>query len=190
MPRCAPCCCRKPRAASRAALRRPAAPALRLAADARALLQSATLCRPVRAAGPRRARGRHDRPARARVRVRARAGDRPRAGGGALASWVEGEFLNTDAGFGALSLERVEAASARPRRSGAGRVRNARRSARAQALVARRTRGIPDSAPNVATRGVRMIPQPGFPSAFACYPRRVYRKRAAGAPRRVSAHNR
>jgi len=29
-------------------------------------------------------------------------------GGGALAGWVEGEFLNTDAGFGALSLERVE----------------------------------------------------------------------------------
>jgi hypothetical protein len=29
-------------------------------------------------------------------------------GGGALAGWVEGEFLHTDAGFGALSLERVE----------------------------------------------------------------------------------
>jgi hypothetical protein len=29
--------------------------------------------------------------------------------GGALAGWVEGEFLHTDAGFGALSLERVEA---------------------------------------------------------------------------------
>jgi hypothetical protein len=30
-------------------------------------------------------------------------------GGGALAGWVEGEFLHTDAGFGALILERVEA---------------------------------------------------------------------------------
>jgi len=30
-------------------------------------------------------------------------------GGGALAAWVEGEFLHTDAGFGALSLERIEA---------------------------------------------------------------------------------
>jgi hypothetical protein len=29
-------------------------------------------------------------------------------GGGALAGWVEGEFLHTDAGFGALSLESVE----------------------------------------------------------------------------------
>ncbi len=29
-------------------------------------------------------------------------------GGGAIASWVEGRFVNTDAGFGALSLERVE----------------------------------------------------------------------------------
>jgi hypothetical protein len=28
--------------------------------------------------------------------------------GGPVASWVEGEFLNTDAGFGALTLERVE----------------------------------------------------------------------------------
>ncbi len=30
-------------------------------------------------------------------------------GGGALAGWVEGAFLHTDAGFGALSLDRVEA---------------------------------------------------------------------------------
>jgi hypothetical protein len=29
-------------------------------------------------------------------------------GGGALAAWVEGEFLHTDAGFGALTLERIE----------------------------------------------------------------------------------
>ena len=29
-------------------------------------------------------------------------------GGGAIAGWVEGRFLNTDAGFGALSVERVE----------------------------------------------------------------------------------
>jgi hypothetical protein len=29
-------------------------------------------------------------------------------GGGAIASWVEGHFVNTDAGFEALSLERVE----------------------------------------------------------------------------------
>jgi hypothetical protein len=30
-------------------------------------------------------------------------------GGGSLAGWVEGAFLHTDAGFGALTLERVEA---------------------------------------------------------------------------------
>jgi hypothetical protein len=30
-------------------------------------------------------------------------------GGGALAGWVEGQFLHTDAGFGALRLDRVEA---------------------------------------------------------------------------------
>jgi hypothetical protein len=30
-------------------------------------------------------------------------------GGGAIAGWVDGRFLNTDAGFGALSVERVEA---------------------------------------------------------------------------------
>jgi hypothetical protein len=29
-------------------------------------------------------------------------------GGGAVASWVEGRFVHTDAGFGALVLERVE----------------------------------------------------------------------------------
>lgn len=29
-------------------------------------------------------------------------------GGGAIAGWVEGRFLNTDAGFGALLVERVE----------------------------------------------------------------------------------
>jgi len=29
-------------------------------------------------------------------------------GGGAIAGWVDGRFLNTDAGFGALSVERVE----------------------------------------------------------------------------------
>lgn len=33
-------------------------------------------------------------------------------GGGALAGWVEGQFLHTDAGFGALRFDRVE----RPRR--------------------------------------------------------------------------
>jgi hypothetical protein len=30
------------------------------------------------------------------------------AGGGAIASWIEGRFVHTDAGFAALSLERVE----------------------------------------------------------------------------------
>ncbi|HEX2679430.1 MAG TPA: hypothetical protein VHM19_22420 [Polyangiales bacterium] len=29
-------------------------------------------------------------------------------GGGLIAGWVEGRFLNTDAGFGALQIERVE----------------------------------------------------------------------------------
>ena len=29
-------------------------------------------------------------------------------GGGAMAGWVEGRFLNTDAGFGAVTVERVE----------------------------------------------------------------------------------
>lgn len=31
------------------------------------------------------------------------------AGGGAVAAWIEGVFLYTDAGFGALAIERVEA---------------------------------------------------------------------------------
>jgi len=81
---------------------------LRLAADARALLQSATY------AGLCVQQGRAE-PSGGPIGLRAPGFVFERAlvigrepGGGALASWVEGEFLNTDAGFGALSLERVE----------------------------------------------------------------------------------
>jgi hypothetical protein len=98
-----------PDAASRvASVRLAAGSALRLAADARALLQSATY------AGLCVQQGRAE-PSGGVIGLRAPGFVFERAlligrepGGGALASWVEGEFLNTDAGFGALSLERIE----------------------------------------------------------------------------------
>jgi hypothetical protein len=81
---------------------------LRLAADARALLQRAKY------AGLCVQQGRAE-PSAGAIGLRAPGFVFERAlvigrepGGGAVASWVEGEFLNTDAGFGALSLERVE----------------------------------------------------------------------------------
>jgi hypothetical protein len=98
-----------PDAASRvASVRLATGSALRLAADARALLQGATY------AGLCVQQGRAE-PSGGAIGLRAPGFVFERAlvigreqGGGALASWVEGEFLNTDAGFGALSLERVE----------------------------------------------------------------------------------
>jgi hypothetical protein len=98
-----------PEAAGRVtSLRLVAGPALRLAADARALLQSATY------AGLCVQQGRAE-PAGGALGLRAPGFVFERAlvigrepGGGPVASWVEGKFLNTDAGFGALSLERVE----------------------------------------------------------------------------------
>ena len=91
-----------------ASVRLAAGSALRVAADARALLQSATY------AGLCVQQGRAE-PSGGAIGLRAPGFVFERAlvigrepGGGAVASWVEGEFLNTDAGFGALSLERVE----------------------------------------------------------------------------------
>jgi hypothetical protein len=87
---------------------RPAAP-VTLSADARALLRSA------RYAGLCIQQGRAE-PSGGSLGLRAPGFVFERAlligrdgGGGAVASWVEGRFLHTDAGFGALSLERVEA---------------------------------------------------------------------------------
>jgi hypothetical protein len=99
-----------PEAATRAAaLRMTGGPALHLAADQRALLQSA------RYAGLCVQQGRAE-PSGGTIGLRAPGFVFERAlvigrepDGGALASWVEGKFLNTDAGFAALTVERVEA---------------------------------------------------------------------------------
>ena len=97
-----------PDAASRLVAQRRATPTLALPAEAGSLLRSA------RYAGLCVQQGRVEpRAGTLGLRASGFVFDRAlligrEAGGGAVASWVEGHFLHTDVGFGALSVERVE----------------------------------------------------------------------------------